>query len=86
MALADKQRETLIQERGTPALRLEFDVFRDGHVSMWTHFDHGGDFNETKKMLTSIQAHLAEFLRDEGMCPFHCAKTNGKILTETERR
>jgi hypothetical protein len=71
MGLANKQRDALVQERGEPKLRLEFDVFADGQISMWTHFDHGGDFNEVKVMLGGIQKHLTEFLADESMCPFH---------------
>jgi len=71
MALASKQREALVQERGEPKLRLEFDVFADGQISMWTHFDHGGDFNNVKEMLKGVHAHLTEFIRDESMCPFH---------------
>ncbi len=55
MALADKQRDALIRERGEPKLRLEFDVSADGQISMWTHFDHGGDFSEVKRMLAGIQ-------------------------------
>lgn len=71
MPLADKQRAALIQERGEPALRLEFDVFADGQISMWTHFEHGSDFAKVKEMLTGIHKHLTEFLADENMCPFH---------------
>lgn len=71
MPLADKQRTALIEERGAPKLRLEFDVFADEQVSMWTHFDHGSDFDEVKAMLAAIHKHLTEFIADEGMCPFH---------------
>lgn len=71
MPLADKQRTALVEERGEPKLRLEFDVFADGHISMWTHFDHGGDFSEVKQMLIGINKHLTEFIADESMCPFH---------------
>lgn len=73
MSLADKQRAALVRERGEPRLKLEFDVFADGQISMWTHFDHSGDFNEVKKMLTGIRDHLTEFLQDEAMCPFRGA-------------
>lgn len=71
MALADNQRQALISERGEPSLRIEFDVFSDGQVSMWTHFQHGDDFNKVKDRLESVLAHLTEFLKDESMCPFH---------------
>jgi hypothetical protein len=71
MALTEKQREARIREKGEPLLRLEFDVFADGAVSMWTHFDHSADFNEVKKMLVAVKSHLDEFLDDEDMCPFH---------------
>ncbi len=70
MPLAEKQRTVLIQERGEPSLRLEFDVFADGQVSMWTHFEHGSDFAAVKNMMTAIHKHLTEFMADEGMCPF----------------
>lgn len=71
MSLADKQRDALIADKGEPKLRLEFDVFEDGHVSMWTHFNHGDDFAKVRERLLAIQTHLSEFLRDESMCPFH---------------
>ena len=77
MALSEKRRSALIAERGEPKLRLEFDVFADGQISMWTHFDHSGDFTEVKNMLVGIQKHLTEFLADESMCPFHRPTTNG---------
>jgi hypothetical protein len=82
MPLSDKQRTALIAERGEPKLRLEFDVFADGQVSMWTHFDHGGDFGEVKTMLTKIHKHLTEFMADENMCPFH---RQPKAETELEQ-
>ncbi len=71
MGLAAKQREALIEERGEPVLRLEFDVFAGNKVSMWTHFNHEADFKEAKLQLIAIRDHLNEFLRDENMCPFH---------------
>jgi hypothetical protein len=71
MAFSNKQRDALIAERGQPKLRLEFDVFEDERVSMWTHFDHSDDFGAVKNRLEAIRDHLNEFLRDENMCPFH---------------
>lgn len=71
MPLADKQREARIAEKGEPTLRLEFDVFNDGSVSMWTHFNHGDDFIKVQESLIAIQKHLADFLQDKEMCPFH---------------
>ncbi len=71
MSFTDKQRKALIEERGEPVLRLEFDVFEGNNVSMWTHFDHGANFQEVKAQLQAIKLHLDEFLRDENMCPFH---------------
>lgn len=68
--LAEKQRDALIRERGEPVLRLEFDVFADGQVSMWTHFKHGSDFTNTRALLEAIQRHLREFIADGEMCPF----------------
>lgn len=70
MALAERQRKALVEQRGEPKLRLEFDVFADGHVSMWTHFDHDADFTETKSLLLAVRSHLEEFLDDEKLCPF----------------
>lgn len=70
MPLADSQRDALIAERGEPALTLEFDVFSDGSVSMWTHFVHGADFEVTRGRLEAIGRHLSEFIRDRRMCPF----------------
>ena len=76
MSLTDKQREARIQEKGEPTLKLDFDVFADGSVSMWTHFNHGDDFNQVKAQLFAIKNHLDEFLKDENMCPFHNQKRN----------
>jgi hypothetical protein len=71
MSFTDKQREALIKERGEPKLRLEFDVFDENKVSMWTHFNHGDNFQNVRVNLIAIRDHLNEFLRDENMCPFH---------------
>jgi len=71
MTFSDKQRESLIKERGEPKIRLEFDVFKDDRVSMWTHFNHGDNFQDVKLSLLAIRDHLNEFLKDESMCPFH---------------
>lgn len=71
MTLTDNQREALISELGQPQLRLEFDVWGEDKVSMWTHFDHAGDYQEMKKRLVAIRDHLNGFLKDERMCPFH---------------
>lgn len=82
MALAEKQRERLIKQKGEPKLRLEFDVFDDGHKSMWTHFNHGDNFEEVKKMLIEIKEHISDFIDDENMCPFHGVK---KIENSAEK-
>ena len=71
MSFTDKQRQAIIEERGEPVLRLEFDVFKDNNVSMWTHFDHAADFDLTYNQLIVIRDHLNEFIKDKGMCPFH---------------
>lgn len=74
IGLAEKQREARVEEKGEPKLRIEFDVFEDGTLSMWTHFNHGDDFEDVKVSLEAIKDHLTEFLKDEKMCPFHGAK------------
>lgn len=71
MAFTDKQREALISELGQPQLTLEFDVWGEGKVSMWTHFDHSEDYQAVRKRLLAIRDHLDGFLKDEKMCPFH---------------
>ena len=71
MNLSERQRKARIKELGEPVLRLEFDVFENGEISMWTHFDHSGNFQQVKEQLIEIRNHLQEFLNDEGMCPFH---------------
>ena len=70
----NKQRQILIEERGTPKLTLEFDVFQGNRVSMWTHFNHDSNYQEMKECLFAIREHLDEFLRDEKMCPFYKSK------------
>lgn len=76
MSLSDEQRAVLIRERGEPKLSLEFDVFNDGQVSMWTHFNHADNFNGVKESLKAIHTHLTEFLKDEKMCPFYGLNKN----------
>lgn len=71
MAFSDKQREMLISELGPPNLRIEFDVWGESKVSMWTHFEHSENYQEMKKRLIAIRDHLDGFLKDEKMCPFH---------------
>lgn len=71
MSFSDKQRQHLIDERGNPNLRIEFDVWEDDKVSMWTHFNHSDDYALVKNRLLAIKNHLDEFLKDEKMCPFH---------------
>jgi hypothetical protein len=77
MELASKQRDALISVRGEPRLRIEFDVFADGRVSQWNHFNHNDDFTEMKTMLIAVRDHLSEFINDEHMCPF-----SGKSVTK----
>jgi hypothetical protein len=77
MSLASKQRDAIIRERGEPLLRMEFDVFEGGAVSMWTHFQHGDDFHGVRALLMAVEAHLGEFIRDGRMCPFHPADRRG---------
>lgn len=82
MSLTDKQREGRISEKGTPELSLEFDVFSDGSVSMWTHFNHGDDFLRVRRHLEAVVDHLSEFLKDEKMCPFRKATGDPHEFTE----
>jgi hypothetical protein len=56
---------------GKPVLGIDFEVFANGEVSMWTHFDHGMPFADAEGHLKAIQTHLAKFIRDRAMCPFH---------------
>jgi len=65
------KRSALHASRGKPVLSLEFEVFAGEEVSMWTHFNHGTPFAEAEADLTAIQEHLAKFIRDRAMCPFH---------------
>ena len=70
MTLANKQREALIRSKGQPVMALEFDVWVDGSVSMWTHLKHGDDYGEVAKEFSAILEHLESFIRDGDMCPF----------------
>jgi hypothetical protein len=65
------KRSALHASRGKPVLSIDFEVFANGEVSMWTHFDHGMPFGDAETHLKAIQAHLAKFIRDRAMCPFH---------------
>lgn len=80
------KRSALHASRGKPVLGLDFEVFASGEVSMWTHFDHAMPFHEAKAHLEAIQAHLAKFIRDRAMCPFHKPEqpTREREKTETE--
>lgn len=74
MSVAEKQRSALVASKGEPAMTLEFDVWSDGNVSMWTHLNHSGDYEETKKRFMKIRDHIDSFMSDGTMCPF-CPKT-----------
>lgn len=74
--VSDQRRDALIRERGLPTLRLEFDVFEGGKVSMWTHLDHGSDFGAIKSAFVAVRDHLDQFIRDGAMCPFSPQATN----------
>lgn len=69
MIFADKQRQTHHDIHGAPALLLEFEVFADGAVSMWTHLDHSMPFEVAERYFLAIQEHLASFLQDRKLCP-----------------
>ena len=70
MALSNKQREVLIEINGYPKASVNFDVWTDGKVSMWTTFNHGDDYGEIKKCLVAMREQLDRFIRDGKMCPF----------------
>jgi len=81
----DKQRDALIGSLGEPRLRLEFDVWPDGQVSMWTHLDHGGSFEQVKVDFETIQRHLSNFISAGAMCPF-CPKSTGESATREDAK
>jgi hypothetical protein len=84
VSLADHQRAALIAANGgPPALALEFDVWADGAVSMWTHFRHGDDYAKAKQHLIAIRDHLERFIQDGDMCPFH---PRGNTETQEEEK
>lgn len=85
MKFTEKQRVVLIEERGQPTLSIEFDVWDEDKVSMWTHFNHSDDFQIVKKKLMAIKNHLDEFLKDEAMCPFHKNKKEESVLNIPEK-
>lgn len=67
----DRQREALYAKKGRAVLALEFDVFPDGAVSMWTHTRHDIPFAQMQEAFEAIHRHLAHFIADGAMCPFH---------------
>jgi hypothetical protein len=69
--LATKQRLALIESRGEPITSIEFDVFADKTVSMWSHFEHSANFTEMKSALIAIRDHIDRFVDDQKMCPFY---------------
>lgn len=71
MTLADKQRHILVESFGEPVLSLEFDVWKSGGISMWTHFNHAAEYAATRAQLIAIRDHLDSFLKAEAMCPFY---------------
>lgn len=71
MSFSNKQRDALISELGEPTLTIEFDIWGEAKVSMWTHFKHESDYNDMKNRLIAIRNHLDSFLKDEKMCPFY---------------
>lgn len=85
MALANHQRDALVAVNGEPALTLEFDVWADGNVSMWTHLKHGDDYNAVKRQFVAIRRHLDRFIKDGDMCPFHVAENSQSRADEPEK-
>lgn len=70
MPLADKQRIALIETHGAPRATVNFDIFHDGELAMWTNFNHGDDFEAVKTLLIQMRDHLSDFINDGNMCPF----------------
>lgn len=74
MSFANKQRNKLIKLKGDPVAMVNFDVFDDGSLSMWTHFNHSSDYKTMKKQIESMRDHLDKFINDSCMCPFNTNK------------
>jgi len=71
--LTNRQRAHLYRQHGAPTLALEFDVFPDGQVSMWTHTRHDVPFADMHAAFELISQHIRRFIEDREMCPFHPA-------------
>lgn len=67
----DKQRAVMYEEKGKPILILDFDIFLDGQVAMWTHTKHGIPFPQMKAAFQAAVDHLTSFISNESMCPFY---------------
>ena len=70
MTLTEKQRAVLIKEHGEPVAQIEFDVWSDGSLSMWTHFNQSENFYEMKFQVERMRDHLDKFIKESAMCPF----------------
>ena len=81
--LTNTQRAIQYAVKGEPTLALEFDVFADGEVSMWTHTRHDVPFTQMEQAFQAIQRHLSRFIAAKAMCPFHPAFGRG-LADETE--
>lgn len=71
MSIANKQRNKLISMKGEPVAKVNFDVFEDGSLSMWTEFNHKSDYLKMKEQVEVMRDHLDDFIKNSCMCPFH---------------
>jgi len=69
--MGNVQRDQLIKAKGQPLLGLDFDVWSDGSLSMWTHINHNSDYSKVKDCLLQIREYIERFIVDESLCPFN---------------
>lgn len=81
----NRQREAQYQSKGRPVLSLEFDVFVNNDVSMWTHTRHDIPFTVMKQAFEAIKDHIERFIADENMCPFNPYFVQNAVDDETIR-
>lgn len=67
----NRQREIQHAHKGRPILSLEFDVYADGSVSMWTHTRHEIPFSDMQQAFEACRDHIVRFIADGNMCPFN---------------
>ena len=69
--IGNDQRQVMHMVKGIPPVGLDFEVYADGHLAMWSHINHSLSFEQVKDHLLAMRDHLDQFIASGDMCPYH---------------